>query len=835
SLACWNGAALEEFSSESWAQPVARRFEELRANALLSRAEARLRLGFPAEAIVELQSLIADYPLRDRPRGLLMEALACAGRRTEALRAFQQYRQLLGDEVGTEPGRDVCRIDADIAAGLIGEGSFVDRSGGRPEGATARPVNGWLPQLPTTTFVGRQGDCEAVAVDLKASRIVTVTGVGGVGKTRLAIEVAQERILDWAEGVRFVDLTRAAQSDDVVAVVREALGVSSTSCSSAHELVDAIRSADLLLVLDNCEHVVAEAASMVELIASNCAHVAVLATSREALGVTAECVYLLEPLAPAAEAVDLFVDRAEAADRSFRFDDETRPVVHELCETLEGLPFAIELAAARVRSLSVHDIAARLHDGFSVLSGVRRTSVEHHRSLTAMFTWSFDLLTETEQRALLWLAIFVQGFSLSDAERMLGDTEAAGTLAALVEKSMVVRIGGGTTYRLLQPMRQCCREYLVHREELDEAHADHAGYVLAEMPAAVADVHGADSIHGTKRVRSLFPELRAAARWAVAADRLDLALDLSDAVESVFVLDIDLGGLAGDVYSHPNAHRHPRSLLVDGFVLHDRHLRGTPLPVDEVRQLIDRFVAGEPSSAVAAFGAMTLSYQGHHVEAIEAADRIRSVCQALEDSPSRRYSLQATCYLTGKGEYLDELRRTLDDASHVGSAYWIGCLGMSLAHVLADTDSAEARETLLSCVGSALDVDVPLLAQTSLVLYVALVVLEAEPPPLDTRMSAALARELARAPSGYRLRAHHFFVLSALMIAANHYDLAAECLAAYDALGTRSSARSQAMIDSARTIMDDRLASAGVQPAPVAKAETLASLAGRLEEVLTSS
>lgn len=263
-----------------------------------------------------------------------------------------------------------------------------------------------------------------------------------------------------------------------------------------------------------------------------------------------------------------------------------------------------------------------------------------------------------------------RSFSLSDAVGILNDATSADIVAALVDKSMLSHSDG--SYRLLETIRHHCLDRLVERGEFDDARADHAAYILAETRLAVAKVHGAESISGSRRVRSLFAELRAAAHWAAETAQLDLSMDLCDAVESVVVLDLDLGALAADVDAHPHARRHQRSLLLEGFIPNDLQLKGAPPAIDHSRQLIDRFLAGERSSTVAAFGPMALSYRGHYVEAVDAAEQVRSCCLTLPDGATRRYNLQAIGYLTGKPEYLAELRQGLAVAREERSDYWIG-------------------------------------------------------------------------------------------------------------------------------------------------------------------
>ena len=358
----------------------------------------------------------------------------------------------------------------------------------------AYPTN--LPQQ-LTTFVGREDEIAEVAEALKQSRVVTLTGVGGVGKTRLALHVAAAVLPRFPDGAWVSELGPVRDAAAIPEVVATAIGAPPPQGRSVVAgLLDYLQEKQLLLVLDNCEHVIAAVADIVREIAQRCPRVAILATSREGLGVAGERLVVVGSLRVAAEgavleaalnsdAVRLFEQRAAAVRADFTVDEANVGAVLEICRRLDGIPLAIELAAARIRALAPAEIAQRLGERFRLLTGGSRTAVERHQTLRAAVDWSYDLLDERERTVLRRLAAFAGGFDLEAAEAVTaGDgvdpIDVVDRLEELVEKSLTVASGGGpiTRYRLLETIRQYAQERLEEAGESDVIRGRHARYFL---------------------------------------------------------------------------------------------------------------------------------------------------------------------------------------------------------------------------------------------------------------------------------------------------------------------------------------------------------------------
>jgi predicted ATPase len=370
-LALWRGPAYAEFADEDFARADAIRLEELRMGAAAERVEAALALGRNDEALGLLEPLLAAQPLGHRPRGQLMIALHRAGRSAEALESFRHYRDLLAEELGLDPPAQLCDLEAAI---LRQDHPVATKKQVRP------PTN--LPHQ-LTDLVGRQPDAKRVAAALQRARLVTLTGVGGVGKTRLALHVAAEVLASYPDGVWLCELAPAG-TDAVPDVVASALGVvERQAVSVTPALVDSLRAKRLLIVLDNCEHVAAAAAELSDALLRGCPVIRILATSREPLGTDGEHVVPIAPL-QTADAITLFVQRATAASPSFELTEANAVHVTEVCRRLDGLPLALELVAPKVRSLSARDIMTRLDRRLHFVRTAGRIREQRHRTLRAV-------------------------------------------------------------------------------------------------------------------------------------------------------------------------------------------------------------------------------------------------------------------------------------------------------------------------------------------------------------------------------------------------------------------------------------------------------------------
>jgi predicted ATPase/DNA-binding SARP family transcriptional activator len=546
----WRGAAFAEFADEDWARAEAVRLEELRLVATETAIDAALRVGRHREVVGQLEGLVVAHPLRERVRGQLMVALYRSGRQAEALRVAADLRRELRDELGLDPSAEL----VDLEQAILEERSDLqwqapDSGGSDRPGLSREPGRRGALPAETTPLVGRDADVDLAGRLLESGRILTLFGPGGVGKTRLARRLAATVADRFAGGVRLVELAPVRDEHAVAAAVADAVDLQQRPGRSLEDsIVELLAAQELLLVLDNCEHVLDTTSELVELLLRWCPDVQVLATSREPLGIPAEVVWSVPPLpVPAGDgqsldelaavpAVQLFVERARAARPEFALDESTRDAVAEICVRLDGVPLALELAAARMRSMSAAQLAERLPERFRVLAGSRRATDPRHRTLRDLVNWSYELLTPTEQRLFARLSTFAGTFDLERAERVCaGDGidggDVAQLLVALVDKSMLVADADGsrTRYRLLETLRQFGREHLTppRAESLAAAHL-RVHVELAET--AAGGLLGHDESHWVHELDVAFDDMRAAHATAVETGDVAQALRLVTAL-----------------------------------------------------------------------------------------------------------------------------------------------------------------------------------------------------------------------------------------------------------------------------------------------------------------
>jgi predicted ATPase len=472
----WRGRALADVAGVGSLAREGARLEELRLVAVEGRIEADIELGVAAEAAGELEALVAEHPVRERLWRLLVLALYRSGRQADALAAYRRARAMLAGELGIEPGEELRALEQAVLRQEV-------------PAAAARQQRHNLP-LRLTSFVGREGELAALEELVGGVRLVTLTGAGGTGKTRLAVEFAARAAEQFGDGAWLADLAGIAEPELVPAQVMEVLGVRQTAEVAVLEaLCYRLRSAELLLVLDNCEHLLGACAGLAAALLGSAPGLRVLATSREPLGVAGEAVYPVPPLAVPPEtaeslvlarapAVRLFLARGSAARAGAAVQSAPVAVVARICRELDGLPLAIELAAARASVLSVPEIAAHLADKFRFLAYPRPVAGPRHQALKAAIGWSYELLPENERRAFRALSVFAGGFSLQAVAAVCcgGDEAAALDLVGqLAAKSLVVAepVAGGTRYRLLETIRQYAAERLAEADEAAETQRRH--------------------------------------------------------------------------------------------------------------------------------------------------------------------------------------------------------------------------------------------------------------------------------------------------------------------------------------------------------------------------
>ncbi|MFI6574843.1 AfsR/SARP family transcriptional regulator [Nocardiopsis sp. NPDC050513] len=598
-LELWRGPALADHADAPFARPSVTRWEELRLSAVEDRIRARLDLGEDAALVAELDDLVDREPLRERLRAAHMLALYRAGRQSEALESYRRIRDLLADAVGVDPGPELVRLHQDILAqdpaltraaasrGAEGHSAEARDTGGRSSGPRARDdrtdaepaarpapaepggepdtaaapprLPGNVP-APLTEVIGREESVARVRADVERFRLVTLMGAGGVGKTTLALASVRPAPPP-SSAVWFVELAgRDADSttpESVAEDIASAVGLSDEGCSPGQRS-SALRLGRCLgaglLVLDNCEHVAGPVAALVTQLLRSAPDLRVLATSREPLGVPGERLHQVRPLdlpreatpeaLSASTAVELFVQRVTASLPGFAVDAGNAAAVDAICRRLDGLPLALELAAARVRSLGVHELAARLDHRFQVLGGGGAGLHARQRTLHALVDWSWQPLSDDEQAVLRRLSVHAGPFRLDKAEAIAGLTlegaravpapAVAGLLASLVDRSLVVAEQNPwcTRYRLLETIRAFARERLAEAGEETAAVRALTVYLAEESAQFEPRLFGSDSEQGLclEWLDHETANLRTSVEWAAAQGEAALALRIAGAL-----------------------------------------------------------------------------------------------------------------------------------------------------------------------------------------------------------------------------------------------------------------------------------------------------------------
>jgi predicted ATPase/DNA-binding SARP family transcriptional activator len=626
-LGLWRGPALQEFADEPFAEVEAARLDELRVAATEDRFELDLIRGGSSALVAPLGAFTSAHPLRERPRSQLMLALHRSGRQAEALECYRDYRELLDRELGLEPSVQLRSLQTQVlqqAPGLDwrppAQGPIVGAAHDSA-GISGAPGSGLPAEL--TSFVGRAADIDTALAALAEARLVTLTGVGGVGKSRLALRVAALASSRFADGVSWCELAVVQDPAVVATALATALGVQREADATMVESVVAFLSGkQALLVLDNCEHLVGAVRSLVVDLLHGCPGLVILATSRERLAIDGERVRPVSPFPlpesahradPTNPAVSLFVDRARAVRPDLELDPDNLARIVDVCRHLDGLPLAIELAAARVRSLNPADLSERSWTRLDLLSSPGQRGGRHD-SLRAVLDWSFGLLATEQQRLFCRLSVFAGTFDLAAAEVVCsgpdaGRHEVVDLLASLVDASMV-SIGtteGTVRYALLETLRHYAAEHLdaAEADALRRSHAHHYSLVAGR---ADAELRGVEEARWVAVVDAEMGNFRAAQRWLVGEPEPDAALRLSRGLRycMLFRFRDEVVAWGEACLALPGAEQHPLFAEVCGAVGEGLTARGEMEPAlavasrglaglteeDDVRRMYALRVAG---------------------------------------------------------------------------------------------------------------------------------------------------------------------------------------------------------------------------------------------------
>ncbi|MFE3543489.1 BTAD domain-containing putative transcriptional regulator [Nocardia sp. NPDC059177] len=536
----WRGAPMPGLGDSAAVDVVRTRLDNLRLAAAEDRYEAEIRLGRGPELVAELTELVADHPVRERLVAALMRALGAAGRGTEALTVYQRAREALADELGVDPSPELSDLHVALLRGEVGARRTEERTTNL--------------RAELTSFVGKDADIAAVRELLAAHRLTTLTGPGGSGKTRLAVETARTMLDDLPEGAWLVELAATDAAGDLAQSALAALGLrdallgNGPAAEPMDRLIAAIRDRETLLILDNCEHVIEAAAAFAHRLLGECTRLRILATSREPLGITGEALWRVEPLAlptgttdpreiDRSPAVALLRDRAGAIRTDLATDPAAAATMARICRALDGIPLAIELAAARLRTMSLDQLAHRLDDRFRLLTGGSRTAIPQHRTLRAVVDWSWELLTAAERTVLCRLAVFAGGANLEAAEQVCADDatveqwEVLDLLTALAEKSLllVTTTDDAPRFRMLETIKQYAAHKLAESGAAEAVRLAHLAYFTDLAATAEPHLRRAEQLHWLAVLESEHDNLAAAMRGALAAGEAAGATDLAAA------------------------------------------------------------------------------------------------------------------------------------------------------------------------------------------------------------------------------------------------------------------------------------------------------------------
>jgi predicted ATPase/DNA-binding SARP family transcriptional activator len=534
----YSGELLPEDRYEEWAESRRQELRQRFLSLLVELAGLYEEHGGEEDlalAVQSLQRVLGEEPTNEEAHAGLMRLYALSGLQGEALRQYGRLSEALSSGLGVEPSASTRILREEITAGRFQ--ADPSQATGPPKRETSGGAQANNLPAQRTGFVGREREMLEVKRALAMTQLLTLTGVGGLGKTRLALEVASELVGAYPDGVWLVELAPLTEEALVPQAVAKAVKVPEQPGRELTEtLVDALREKKLLLVLDNCEHLIEAATQLADVLIPSCPHLRILATSREALGMEEELLWSMDPLsvpdayrAPAAgelarfDAVRLFVERARRYSPQFELRAENAGAVAQICRGLEGMPLAIELVAARMDVLAAGQIAERLDRALGLLRSGSRAANPRHQTLRATLSWSYEFLGEPERRMFGRLSVFAGGFSLEAAEAVgegvgIQRSDVLESLLILMDKSLVVARptgDGGARYRLLEPVRQYARERLEESGGANAFRHQHAAFFLALAEEAAPQLAGAQQQDWADRLEVDHDNMKAALSWSL--------------------------------------------------------------------------------------------------------------------------------------------------------------------------------------------------------------------------------------------------------------------------------------------------------------------------------
>jgi predicted ATPase/DNA-binding SARP family transcriptional activator len=556
---------------ESWAAAERQRFRELALEGMAKLLDHHLSAGVIERGIHIATRLLAADPLQERVHRTLMELYARQGRQGAALRQYRTCAELLSRELGIDPDAQTKTLHrhllrewnrtqprASMVRGSVPEGpasgirdELPAREGSNrsiPPSIHAKAAPGNLP-VQATSFLGRDRDLARAGGILSSARLVTLTGPGGIGKTRLALQLAAKMHDNYPDGTWLVELAAFNDPNATGHAVADVFGITQQAGKTIEQSVaHSLAGRSLLLILDNCEHLIDAIAGLAREILSACPHVSLLATSRETLMVDGEQTYPVAPLECGdridAPAVELFVERARSVEPRFELNGDADTIC-EICRRLDGIPLAIELAAARTRAMSPSQIRDRLHERFRLLASGSRRVLKRHQTLRHAVEWSYDLLSSSEQAVLSRASVFSGGFGLEAAERVCsgGDIAAADILYlldSLVRKSLLStkRVGNAVRYSQLETIRQFAEERLAMLGETEVVRARHAQFFAEDAETHHKVWRSPQQLIAYAWLDQEVDNLRAAFRWASSQDDIDVAARIASRIPGMAVLRV---------------------------------------------------------------------------------------------------------------------------------------------------------------------------------------------------------------------------------------------------------------------------------------------------------